>query len=100
MYLFVCLSMLMISQKITSTALQEKKKLFFAQQKQSVPMRMNDFQMNILLCLIRFSIYAKIQPACKRMAENSFLKESQVTLGITCGPKILSKSLYVTLFPR
>ena len=48
-----------------------------------------------------FSIYAKIQPACKKKwLVNALLKECQMTLYKPCGPKMLSKSLYLTPFPR
>ena len=38
-------------------------------------MSINDFaEMTILLCLIYFSIYAKIHPAWKKSEENAFLR--------------------------
>ena len=43
-------------------ALPEKKKLFLHRKKQSVPISINDFaEMTIFLCLISFSVCAKMQ---------------------------------------
>ena len=44
-------------------------------------MSINDFaEMTILLCLICFSINAKIQPACKNRHKNAIFEECQITV--------------------
>ena len=53
--------------------------------------------MTIILCLICFTIYARIQAVCKKWQENTFLKEYQMT-AYTLGPKIPAKTLYLALF--
>ena len=46
----------------TRVLLRKRKRIVFAQQKQSVPISINEFvEMTIFLCLICFSIYDRMQ---------------------------------------
>ena len=86
-------------EKNWNIALQKKKRIVFAQQKQSVPMSIHDFEeMTIFLCLICFPIYAKVQGfldkhvllclhftqkfkmAAKNGGKTSFGKKCQITV--------------------
>ena len=99
-----------------------KKEIVFVQQKQSVPISINQFvEMAVFLCLICFSIYdkmqgfldesglfifylfiyffafyAEIQNGHEKWRENDFWKKSPVDYS----SKISSKLLYLAPFPR
>ena len=114
--------MINYSFKLTRVLLRKRKRNCFAQQKQSVPMSINEFvEMTIFLCLICFSIYDKMQgfidesglfiflfiyifafyqDGRQKWQENNFCKKSPVDSADTLWVKNLSKLIYLAPFPR